>query len=490
MKNSQLKRKVLAALVALGFVLSGCQVEGLDNLNSIDTQLMQNSGGTGDYSKDVKGNTQAQEQNSQDLASNQEENSKPQAATPSEDKTELVSLVEKDSSKQDQNTLENKKPFTQTKQDRFKHKNTQEDLRRNNPKPLKNPHLAQNTQENSKQAEPKEEPKPTKKPVIKKTTPKTKPQTTKQNTQEVEKNSTPKNLEPKETPTETKKDQSNTKATTKSGVWRFIVTGDSRGGDNGVNSRVLKRIRDDLINMKPKPAFVIFTGDLVNRGYRYELEYFKKIFQKPLDDNGIKFYPVRGNHDRSASQFAEIFDYLPKNGPSRDRGLTYKVTYKNAAFYFIDGAFGGGRGFARYQLDWLYKNFKEKGFDHRFLIAHSPLWSTGNHTPLYRGSSRALKDLLTKSTNVNLSTYFCGHDHFFDLSIEKASNGKTFRQFLLGTAGAPLYEQEEEVEETSDSLYHYKGYGYSVFEVDGDTIRSWFVPLNGDKKIEYSYIEE
>ena len=44
--------------------------------------------------------------------------------------------------------------------------------------------------------------------------------------------------------------------------WGFIVTGDSRGSDNGVNATILNEIADEIIAQDA--AFVLFTGDLVN----------------------------------------------------------------------------------------------------------------------------------------------------------------------------------------------------------------------------------
>ena len=51
--------------------------------------------------------------------------------------------------------------------------------------------------------------------------------------------------------------------------WKFVVTGDSRGGDNGVNTVVLKELAAEIANINPE--FVLFPGDLVN-GYNSQEE--------------------------------------------------------------------------------------------------------------------------------------------------------------------------------------------------------------------------
>jgi len=82
--------------------------------------------------------------------------------------------------------------------------------------------------------------------------------------------------------------------------WKFIVTCDSRGNDNGINQVVLSELVTEIKSQGVD--FVIFSGDLVS-GYRAidtdefeaQLRAWVEEIMKPLYDAGITVYVCRGN---------------------------------------------------------------------------------------------------------------------------------------------------------------------------------------------------
>ena len=46
------------------------------------------------------------------------------------------------------------------------------------------------------------------------------------------------------------------------GQWHFIVVGDSRGNDTGINAEILSEVAAEIAGNNPD--FVLFPGDLVN----------------------------------------------------------------------------------------------------------------------------------------------------------------------------------------------------------------------------------
>ena len=92
--------------------------------------------------------------------------------------------------------------------------------------------------------------------------------------------------------------------------WHFIVVGDSRGGDVGVNSKILTEIAAEIV--KVEPDFVMFPGDLVTGSrdsgkLRDQLTKWRGIMQ-PVYDAGIAMYNVRGNHDLGSRKDSSGFD--------------------------------------------------------------------------------------------------------------------------------------------------------------------------------------
>jgi predicted phosphodiesterase len=275
-------------------------------------------------------------------------------------------------------------------------------------------------------------------------------------------------------------------ASTDGDKWTFVVAGDSRGRDNGINAKVVDRLVPAIA--REKPDLVLVPGDLV-QGYappdavRAQLLHWRKRFMEPLLDAGIRVYPIRGNHDlaRGGQQpWNEVFAgkyALPQNGPADEKGFTYAVRHKNALFLNLESYVLKGR------VDQAWVDAQLAGHDatHVFAQAHEPIYSMEDGHRDTLESNRPARDALIVSLVTGGGTaFFCGHDHWYDHGVKTVA-GLPLHQFIVGTAGAPLRSSKGKYRDKDvKALAHARAYGYLVVSVDGDRLTARMKALLDD----------
>lgn len=248
-------------------------------------------------------------------------------------------------------------------------------------------------------------------------------------------------------------------------VSRFVVTGDSRGGDNGINSEILTEMVSAII--AEQADLVIFSGDLVNDGTQVQLEYWVQTFYQPLAAAGIPVYPCRGNHDRYLDAWNTVFSsLLPGTGPAGEEYVTYSVAYDNALFILWDSIFIN-QAFIDAQLEG-------KTQPHVFFANHYPAFV------VQHGDCLAVfpedRDIFWDSIgNAHGRTYFTGHDHFYDHARIYTSNYHPVEHYVVGTAGAPLYDWSGSYPDPRvQPVAHFKSYGYVLVDMNGTEVQLTF----------------
>jgi 3',5'-cyclic AMP phosphodiesterase CpdA len=269
--------------------------------------------------------------------------------------------------------------------------------------------------------------------------------------------------------------------------WRFIVTGDSRsrGGDNGVNIAILSELAAEIA--KRQVDFAVFSGDLVN-GYvdqmalESQLNTWRNIMQ-PVYDAGIGVYVVRGNHDvgdpAGVTAWNNVFKdefALPDNGPADEKNLTYSIMHKNAFIVAVDQYVRP----RRVNQEWLDSQFASNTNPHIFVFGHEPAFKVLHKDCL--DDYPADRDAFWAGIeNAGGRTYFCGHDHFYNHARvdNDGDPGNDIHQYLVGTAGAPLYDwlgsyDGDNSNYTVEKIYHAKEYGYVLVEISAlDATLTW-----------------
>jgi len=275
--------------------------------------------------------------------------------------------------------------------------------------------------------------------------------------------------------------------------WRFIVTGDSRGADNGVNKVILGELAAEVV--KRQVDFVLVSGDLVNGdidqiALESQLNTWLDTMQ-PVYDAGIAVYVVRGNHDvggpAGVTAWNNIFKgefSMPDNGPSGEENLTYSVTHKNAFIVGVDQYVK----LQRMNQAWLDSQFAANTEPHIFVFGHEPAFKSSHETCLddYVAERDAFWASIEKAGG---RTYFCGHDHFYNHARidDDDDRSNDIHQYIAGTAGAPLrgwsgnYDGVNS-DYTVENIYHAEEYGYCLVEIAGlDVTLTWMERVGAGK---------
>lgn len=256
--------------------------------------------------------------------------------------------------------------------------------------------------------------------------------------------------------------------------WKFIATGDSRGGGSGpdeVNTNVLREIAIAITNEGAE--LVIFSGDLI-QGYpatESALQLWTNTMA-PVYETGIEVYPVRGNHDVGTG-WVEVFGPdIPNNGPAGEMDMTFWVTNRNAIFVGLDQYVNR----SRVNQDWLDGVLASNTALHVFPCGHEPAFKV-NHTDCLDDYPSQRDAFWHSLEQAGSKAYFCGHDHFLDIMRLDDGDGNITNdlyQYIVGTAGAPPYTpgpyNGSNGEWTPVKVHDESDYGYVLGEVDGPQV--------------------
>jgi hypothetical protein len=203
------------------------------------------------------------------------------------------------------------------------------------------------------------------------------------------------------------------------GSFRCVVMGDSRSNQD-VWSSIVKHID----GLKPRPAFVINTGDIVPHGYITE---YREYYVGAVKQTDIPFFVAIGNHDDSSDGKAREYRYL-----FGENSLNYYFDYAKSRFVFIDNS--SSVGDEDETLAWLDDVLSKtpKGFD-KYVAAHKPPKVIEKWAYHAWGSdeSKVFVELMEKH---KVSEVYLGHIHAYSTA---SHNG--VRYTLSGGGGAGLH---------------------------------------------------
>lgn len=261
--------------------------------------------------------------------------------------------------------------------------------------------------------------------------------------------------------------------------WKFAVVGDTHVTTNSDTiSEMIPFFIQDSIDL------LLICGDIVEGGkmtssaeLETELKLWMDIF-KPLYESGIGIYPVRGNHEDDAtddiSVWSQIFSgskALPQNGPSGETNLTYSFSHKNAFFIGLDNYIN----IHRINQSWLDQQLEQNTNPHIFVFGHEAAFKVFHSDCL--DDYEAERNVFWKSmTDAGVKTYFCGHDHFFDITQWDDGDGNTendIYQCVAGGGGGWLMSRYNyngtNSNYTPKKMYHKVEHGYLLVELCGVT---------------------
>jgi hypothetical protein len=242
----------------------------------------------------------------------------------------------------------------------------------------------------------------------------------------------------------------------------------------------------------------IVSSDLVKFYTQYA---FWRGMVADLMETGTYVVPVPGNHETQSkalgkkaqvenedawranmgdlildtSRFQNLFGEQPtaasvgNNGPydslaTDQRQLSYSFDFKGSHFVVINTDPVGHDGHA--PVNWLAKDLadaKSRGAKHYFVFGHKPAFTyyygAGASAPLPTTPSGldndiAARDAFWKVIEQYGATYFCGHEHVFNVSRPLASLGGKSWQILVGSGGSPFEAKPTDVTLTPTDRYY------------------------------------
>lgn len=298
------------------------------------------------------------------------------------------------------------------------------------------------------------------------------------------------------------------------GSLRFVFLADSRRDSYGnppivpanfINMSSLNPIVAQIGALSPRPAFVVFGGDMAYRGHYkhsnssfYTFQAFRDVMA-PLTKAGIPVYTTMGNHElydthpgtfvlANQTEFQSVFKDNPGNGPPGYERLVYSFTSLggDAFFAVLDpyyitadtpdtGLLNGNIDDT--QLSWLASQVAKSSATHKFLFIHTPYYYTTGAT-----GNATLTKLWTYLDNNKFDMYVCGHSHLYSRKTVDSNLDPLWKnsivQLLNGTCGAPLNADAPAVD-ASWNVYNARTnpntYYFSVVDINGSqtTVNSY-----------------
>ena len=214
-------------------------------------------------------------------------------------------------------------------------------------------------------------------------------------------------------------------------LFRFVQISDSQptNEEQWANTATAVEV---INNLQPQPAFVLFAGDLTDKGTPADAERLAAIcanLQAPL-------YPIPGNHD---IPMVTSHDYQKYFGPehwSMRYGNFKFVGLNTCAPYFMDGS---DPDF----VQWVDQELGDPTTPNRFVIGHHNLW---DYNPDNTGRPAWLQELFDKHQVI---AYLHGHTHALDHGYPPGSDTLNAVSWAVGGGGGFLgvdvYREEAKI---------------------------------------------
>jgi hypothetical protein len=301
-----------------------------------------------------------------------------------------------------------------------------------------------------------------------------------------------------------------------SNAWAFGVMSDTQwkltaGGENTCATGIIDALNNQFVGHQCK--FVIQVGDLVDKEYtpingtNVRTLPTRAAHTQVLYDNGIGFFPVRGNHEASATAAGEVKNLFPQTqgqggnvvgatnfdspalGTNGDAltGLSYSFDYNNVRCILIDQftrfdgsnyTTGTNNDNVVDQVSWVTSRLSSHtGSDkHSFVFSHKNLIGQ-NHKDVLFGSkltsNAAARDTFITACNNNGVRYCLGgHDHMHHRSLVSTSDkAASVGQIICSSNSYKFYipaagDDGRETPVTQELFT----VGYYIFTVDGPRV--------------------
>ncbi|MBE6050447.1 MAG: calcineurin [Clostridium sp.] len=247
---------------------------------------------------------------------------------------------------------------------------------------------------------------------------------------------------------------------------RFVIWGDSKGKENGINKKILHSIMNQISNLNPKPEFMVLLGDTVAGGINEEI-LIKQLFElKDIINNytpNITLLPVVGNHEVNIFPLNDSYEKIlhqfyynvhPNNSLKHYNQTVYYKDFFNTRIIVLNSFHPKEvHKVSTAQLSWL-KDITHNCDKYKLVFIHSPAYPTGAHLGHCLDLYPELRNDFWKTlAECNIDIVFSGHEHNYSRRIID-----NIPQVITGGAGEKLknkYKSKEGIVIPPIAIYHY-----------------------------------
>ncbi len=249
----------------------------------------------------------------------------------------------------------------------------------------------------------------------------------------------------------------------------FIYFGDPQSDLRSQWSRAIRQ----AYRSAPDASFMLYAGDLVNRGYN-DREWGDLYEAGDFIHRMIPSIMTPGNHEYDYPMLSPLWRThftLPENGPEgyeKLRGACYYIDYPAVRIISLDGTTSeNDRKLRKVQARWLESVLQKTKQKWIILTLHQPFYSTkeSRDNPQIR---RAFMPLVEK---YGVDLLLQGHDHAYGrgmLAAGESTPGNTGTMYVVSVSGPKMYEVGE-----AKSWMQKQGENtqlYQVIDIEGDTL--------------------
>jgi hypothetical protein len=236
-----------------------------------------------------------------------------------------------------------------------------------------------------------------------------------------------------------------------------------------------------IARLDPQPQFICFPGDEISglvaddQALRRQWGYWLTHEMAWLDSQAIPIYHTTGNHTTydatSESVFREMLDYLPRNGPAGQEGLTYFVRRGDLLLVFVHTLWTGLGGEGHVETEWLEKTLaRHADARHKLVLGHHPVFPVNGFSGAYQrdiGPEHA-QEFWQVLVRHRVLAYICSHILAFDVQVHDG-----VLQILTAGAGT-AHRMPEGIEylHAMQAALDSHGLRYQVLDTDG-RVREW-----------------
>ena len=270
---------------------------------------------------------------------------------------------------------------------------------------------------------------------------------------------------------------------------RFVVFGDTKGKDNGINKRVLENIMLQVKKLDSKPDFLVTMGDTIAGSldleiHRSQMKSFKSLIDSYLP--GIVMLPVIGNHEVNNEPIDNTYEKLINEIYINFKQHGRLGNYNNTVYYMdleycrfiVMNSYHHGeiKKVINEQLEWIKKvSDIDKKF--KIMFIHCPLFPTGAHLGTCLDEFQEYRDILWSVIEENkIDIVFSGHEHNYSRRILEG-NSKDVHQIITGGGGEKLknsFKCRKGVIVPPKAVYH-----FVIVDMDTDSIRLKAISIDG-----------